>query len=91
MDMAVIALQRPACYSLSCGLTVTVYEQGAAATAAAAYGVCSPVSWPNVTFQLPASLSEGGTVYRAQLKVVPKGNACEVGCTTVLFRLVVIQ
>jgi hypothetical protein len=38
---------------------------------------CSPIHWPNATFALPPSLSEAGNIYRAQLRVVPKGNGCE--------------
>ncbi|KAI8474167.1 MAG: hypothetical protein J3K34DRAFT_456983 [Monoraphidium minutum] len=37
----------------------------------------SPASWPNVTFELPASLSEPGDIYRAQVVVTPKANGCE--------------
>jgi hypothetical protein len=38
---------------------------------------CSPAHWPNATFELPPSLSEASNIYRAQLRVVPKGNGCE--------------
>eukprot|EP00775_Hariotina_reticulata_P013427 gene13427-13555_t len=37
----------------------------------------SPPFWPNITFELPPELSAGQNIYRAQLLVTPKANACE--------------
>lgn len=37
----------------------------------------SPASWPQATFQLPTALSAPGNIYRAQLLVTPKADACE--------------
>jgi hypothetical protein len=39
--------------------------------------MCSAKSWPSISFQLPAVLSEPGNIYRAQLLVTPKADACE--------------
>ncbi|WIA17670.1 hypothetical protein OEZ85_014473 [Tetradesmus obliquus] len=36
-----------------------------------------PAHWPNVTFELPTTMSVAGDIYRTQLHVVPKGNGCE--------------
>jgi hypothetical protein len=33
--------------------------------------------WPRATFRLPADLSALGNIYRAQLLVTPKADACE--------------
>lgn len=34
-------------------------------------------SWPRATFTLPPRLSQPGNIYRAQLLVTPKADACE--------------
>lgn len=33
--------------------------------------------WPRATFRLPSDLSAPGNIYRAQLLVTPKADACE--------------
>lgn len=42
-----------------------------------ALAICSPKAWPSISFKLPHTLSEPGNIYRAQLLLTPKADACE--------------
>lgn len=37
----------------------------------------SPSSWPSATVNLPSSMSQAGTIYRAQLLLTPQWGGCE--------------
>jgi hypothetical protein len=58
-----------------CGCGLSSAEQQASLSVLSV--LCSPSSWPSATISLPSSLSQAGTIYRAQLLLTPQWGGCE--------------